>query len=419
MHTRYFRFISIFALCTVGLASWLRFESVTAIQTNVTWPSIELASIVGGLNAPVHITNASDGHNRLFVVERVGNIRIVKDGALLVTPFLDIRDRVQSGGEEGLLSVAFPPDYATKGHFYVYYTNHNGDNQVSRFHISVDPDIADPLSEELILYLDHPFYSNHNGGQMAFGPDGYLYISTGDGGGGGDPDENGQNQASLLGKILRIDVEFAPPKPDFEATNVVYIPLLIRTDGVPPSEDLYRIPSDNPFVDVPGSRGEIWALGMRNPWRFSFDRDTGDLYIGDVGQGSWEEVDFQPVTSPGGENYGWNEMEGKVCYLPNCDPTGLTLPVYVYPTREQGSCSITGGFVYRGSNLPDMRGIYIFADYCNGFISGLQLDGSDWLDQLLLDTNIRISSFGEDEGGELYVADLASGTIYQIIEQTP
>jgi glucose/arabinose dehydrogenase len=405
-------------VCVLSLLVGLQmFSDVgNAAQSALTWPAIEVVPVVNGLSSPVHITNAGDGSNRLFAVERVGNIRIVKDSALLETPFLDIRDRVKSGGEEGLLSVAFPPDYATKGHFYVYYTNLNGDNQVSRFYVSADLDVADPSSEELILYLDHPVYTNHNGGQLAFGPDGYLYISTGDGGGGGDPDENGQNPASLLGKILRIDVEFTPPE---LSTNVVFLPMLIRTDGVPPSDGPYRIPVDNPLLGTPGYRGEIWALGLRNPWRFSFDRVTGDLYIGDVGQASWEEVDFQPVTSTGGENYGWNEMEGTHCYLPNCDPTGLTLPVYEYPTHELGSCSITGGFVYRGGDHPDMQGIYIFADYCNGNISGLQLDGSIWQDQLLLDTNVSISSFGEDEAGELYLADLSSGTIYQIVEQVP
>jgi glucose/arabinose dehydrogenase len=392
-------------------------EPVSVVRAEVIWPSIEIMPVVSGLSAPVQIANAGDGSERLFVVERRGTVQIVESGSLLSTPFLDIQDRVQAGGEEGLLSIAFPPSYAAKGYFYVYYTNHNGDNQVSRFSISADPNIADSSSEKLILYLDHPAYSNHNGGQMAFGPDGYLYIGTGDGGGGGDPDGNGQNTDSLLGKILRIDVEWASMLP--VAAYSVYLPLLINNGEGNPLGQAYRIPDDNPFRGMAGHREEIWAFGLRNPWRFSFDRNTGDLYIGDVGQGSWEEVDFQLTSSPGGENYGWNEMEGMHCYLPNCDTAGMTLPVYEYPTHEQGGCSITGGFVYRGVDYPGMQGIYLFADYCNGRITGLVNDSGTWQSQLLLDTSLSPSSFGESESGELYIADLSSGTIYQIVEQAP
>lgn len=398
----------------IGL--WLTNNGAHAALTAVSWPEIEVVSLVSGLSSPVHITNAGDGSDRIFVVERRGTIRIIESGSLQPTPFLDIQDRVQAGGEEGLLSLAFPPGFAAKGYFYVYYTNLNGDNQVSRFYVTSDPELADPASEELILYLNHPTYSNHNGGQMAFGPDGYLYIATGDGGGGGDPDGNAQDPASLLGKILRIDVEFAAVSPT--AAYVIYLPLVSGGSGAPIDEP-YRIPADNPYVGTEGYRSEIWALGLRNPWRFSFDRSTGDLYIGDVGQGSREEVDFQSSSSPGGENYGWNEMEGTLCYLPNCDPTGLTRPVYEYPTHELGSCSITGGYVYRGVTSPGIQGIYLFADYCNGFITGLQPDGGTWPAQLLLDTNLNISSFGEDESGELYLVDITSGTVYQVVEQMP
>jgi glucose/arabinose dehydrogenase len=330
------------------------------VRAEVVWPHIEIVPVVSGVSAPVNIANAGDGSGRLFVVERSGTVRIVQNDTLHNTPFLDIRDRVQAGGEQGLLSIVFSPEYDVNGYFYVYYSNENGDNQVSRFSVSTDPDIADPDSEKLILYLEHPTFSNHNGGQLAFGPDGYLYVGTGDGGGGGDPNGNGQNVASLLGKILRIDVEWSQALP--AADYAVYLPLLMGGEGNPPSE-AYRIPDDNPFKGLDGYRDEIWALGLRNPWRFSFDRNTGDLYIGDVGQGSWEEVDFQLASSSGGENYGWNEMEGTHCYLENCETTGMTLPVYEYPTHDDGGCSITGGFVYRGGDHAGLQGIYLFADF--------------------------------------------------------
>jgi len=417
MSMKLFRKLGVITVILVGLGTsfQLLIKTVNAAKNEISWPAIVIVPLVSGLSSPVHISNAGDGSNRLFVVERVGRIRVVENGVLSVTPFLDIQDRTQStGGEEGLLSIAFPQDYATHGYFYVYYTNKNGDNQVSRFHTSANPDLAEPNSEELILYLEHPSHSNHNGGQLAFGQDGYLYIGTGDGGGGGDPDENAQDPASLLGKILRIDVSPAMPG----GSDVIFLPILVGGNEFPANLS-YRIPPDNPFVNVPGYRGEIWALGLRNPWRFSFDRQTGDLFIGDVGQGSWEEVDFQLATSQGGENYGWNEMEGTHCYLLNCETSGMTLPVYEYPTHVDGSCAVTGGFVYRGLTYDGMQGIYFLGDYCNGVITGLQMDGSIWQNQLLLDTNINISSFGEDESGEVYLADIATGTIYHLIEQTP
>lgn len=404
-------------LAIVFMVAWVQFESAFAVRTAVTWPTVKMISFAVGLDSPVHITHAGDGSNRLFVIERTGRIRLIKNGNLFVSPFLDIQDRVQSiGGEEGLLSVAFPHDYVAKDYFYVYYTNKNGDNQVSRFYVSTNADIADPASEELILTLDHPVHANHNGGQIAFGPDGYLYIATGDGGSGGDPDENAQNPASLLGKILRIDVDY--PQPVTDASFNIFLPLITNGSGIPVDMP-YRIPPDNPFVDIAGYREEIWALGLRNPWRFSFDRGTGNLYIGDVGQAAWEEIDFQLATSLGGENYGWNEMEGTQCYLPNCDTSGMTLPIYDYATHVDGSCSVTGGIVYRGTTYAGMQGIYFLADYCNGYITGLQLDGEIWQDQRLLDTNINISTFGEDEAGEIYLADITSGMIYQLVEEVP
>jgi len=391
-------------------------KTVRANPSDVSWPNIDVVPLVVGLSSPVHITNAGDGSGRLFVVERKGTIQIVQGSTILGAPFLDIQDRVQSGGEEGLLSVAFPPDYVTKGYFFVYYTNISGDNQVSRFYVSDEANIALSDSEEVILYLDHPVHSNHNGGQLAFGPDGYLYIATGDGGGGGDPDGNAQNPQSLLGKILRIDTNVSLPTSI--ASQVVYLPLVIRGGEDGPVLH-YRIPADNPFVGVTGYRGEIWALGLRNPWRFSFDQETGDLYIGDVGQGSWEEIDFQPASSMGGENYGWNEMEGTHCYLPNCETSGMTLPVFEYPTHVAGSCSVTGGTIYRGGSFSSMVGFYFFADYCNGNISALINNGGIWQSQVLLDTSLNPSSFGVSESGELYITDLSSGEIFQIVEQTP
>ena len=386
------------------------------------WPSINATSVVGGLENPVHITNAGDGSGRLFIVEQAGRIRIIHSGVIQST-FLDITDRVRSpfnggGNEEGLLSVAFPPGFASsRPYLYVYYTLQDGNNQVSRFYLSGNPDLANPDSEEKILELVHPTYSNHNGGQLAFGPDGYLYIGTGDGGGGGDPNGNAQNTDSLLGKLLRIDVEFAKTMQS-SGSFINYLPIITKNSSEPPDGQAYRIPADNPFVGNAGYREEIWALGLRNPWRFSFDRLTGDLYIGDVGQNTWEEVDYQPSSSSGGENYGWNIMEGFECFNSStCSTSGLTLPIFTYQTNVEG-CSVSGGYVYRGSNIPGLQGKYLLGDYCSGKIWGLQKNGSSWENTELLDSPYQISSFGEDEGGEIYFADRTGGTIYQIIEST-
>ena len=386
------------------------------------WPSITASIVVGGLEAPVHITNAGDGSGRLFVVEQAGRIRIIHSGAIQST-FLDITDRVRSpynggGTEEGLLSVAFPAGFpSSRPYFYIYYTLPVGNNQVSRFYLSSNLNLADPDSEEKILELAHPTYSNHNGGQLAFGPDGYLYIGTGDGGGGGHPNGNAQNTDSLLGKLLRIDVEFTKTV-QRSGSFINYLPIITRNSSEPPDSQAYRIPADNPFVGVAGYREEIWAVGLRNPWRFSFNRMTGDLYIGDVGQNTWEEIDFQPFTSSGGENYGWNIMEGLECYNSStCSSSGLTLPTFTYQTDVEG-CSVSGGYVYRGSNIPGLLGIYLLGDYCSGKIWGLQKNGTTWENTELLDSPYWISSFGEDESGGIYFADRASGTIYQIIEFT-
>jgi glucose/arabinose dehydrogenase len=375
-----------------GLLFFLSLPSpVTASRAGaaaVAWPGISFEQRAVGLTLPVQVAHAGDGSGTLYVVEQGGRIRTLKDGALGVVPFLDISARVVNGGERGLLGVAFSPGYATTGTFYVNYTRgEDGATVVARYRVTRNPDVADPSSEEVLLIIDQPF-GNHNGGQIAFGPDGFLYIGMGDGGSGGDPQGNAQNPGTLLGKMLRIDVE----------------------GGVFP----YDVPLGNPFVDNTGFRGEIWALGLRNPWRFSFDRGTGDLYIGDVGQGSFEEVDFQPASSTGGENYGWNVLEGNSCFGGTaCNPLDFVPPVAVYD-HSQG-CSITGGAVYRGGAYPGMEGIYFYADFCSGRVWGLSRDGSAWENSLLLTVPFSVSSFGEDEAGNLFATDHSGGAVYEII----
>lgn len=352
---------------------------------------IHLRTVVEGLERPVAVVNAGDGRGRLFIVQQSGEIRIFDGARLMTAPFLDLSPIVSCCGERGLLGLAFHPSYETNGIFYVDYTDLAGDTRVARYQVSTDPDVADPASGVVLLSIDQPF-SNHNGGQLAFGHDGKLWIGAGDGGSGGDPQGNAQNGNSLLGKILRIDVDSALP---------------------------YGIPSDNPFVDDPGVRDEIWALGLRNPWRFSFDRANGDLFIADVGQGSWEEIDFEPVTSPGGRNYGWRRMEGAHCYNPSndCNDGSLTLPILEYSHAE--GCSVTGGYRYRGAEMPDHDGTYFFGDYCSGRIWGGTLEETtgNWARTEVLDSSLSISTFGEDENGELYVADL-DGTLYRVFGET-
>jgi len=356
------------------------------------WPQISLSRVAGGFVQPVHVAHAGDGSERIFVVEQAGRIRILDNGVVLPSPFLDISAKLACCGEQGLLSVAFPPGFASKRYFYVNYTrNPDGATVVARYRVSAgDTNAAEPVSEEVILTIPQPF-ANHNGGQLAFGPDNNLYIGMGDGGSGGDPQGNAQNSGSLLGKILRIDVE----------------------SGTAP----YVVPPDNPFVGAAGYRPEIWALGVRNPWRFSFDRRTGDLYIGDVGQGNFEEIDFQPAGDPGGRNYGWNIMEGDSCYPPGtagCNRIGLALPVFVYDHAL--GCSVTGGHVYRGSAFPSLQGVYLFGDYCSGRIWGIRKNGAGW-DNALLATNttLTITTFGEDESGNVYVVNYANGDLLKIL----
>ena len=363
-------------------------------QQFLEWPEINLA---GGFEFPVHITHAGDGTGRLFVIEQRGRIRIIKDGRLETTPFLDITDRVSCCGELGLLSIVFPSGYADKNYFYVNYTSsdqrinysRSGDTIVARYRITADANIADPDSEETLLIIEQPAVI-HNGGRMAFGPgDGYLYIGTGDGGPANDPDNRGQDPTTLLGKILRIDVE----------------------SGASP----YSIPITNPYNQTNGHRGEIWALGLRNPWGLSFDRQTGDLYIADVGQAEYEEINFQPATATGGENYGWKIMEGLHCFrTQSCDPTGLTSPVAEY--HHSFGCAVVGGHVYRGSRYPRMQGVYFYADFCTGQIWGLRLKDETWQNTLLFDAPFQISAIGEDEDGNLYIADYTHGSIKMLAD---
>jgi glucose/arabinose dehydrogenase len=360
---------------------------------STSWPSLKLTKVASGATRPTAIVNAGDGSGRLFVVEQKGRVLVLLDGVFAAEPFLDISYGVVSGGEQGLLGMAFPPGIGVKGYFYLNYTQSPlGSTVVSRFHISpTDPDVALSESEEMILLVAQPF-SNHNAGQLAFGPDGFLYVGFGDGGSDGDPLGNGQNGATLLGSMVRIDVE----------------------SGKAP----YAIPPDNPFVRNPAVRNEIWALGLRNPWRYSFDRKTGDLYIADVGQNAWEEVNFQPAASAGGANYGWNILEGPACFNPpvDCVPPAAYVPPVAFYNHFLG-CSITGGFVYRGPENPDLQGIYFFADFCTGRIWGLRRSGDVWESRVLAETPYSISTFGEDEEGRLYLADLNTGSIYRIDQQ--
>jgi len=398
-------------LCLSLAGLWLLLEPMGQNTARAqSWPTLTLNAVVGGLSQPTFITHAGDNSNRIFVTEKPGRIRIIKNGALQATPFLDITGRIGNpGGEQGLLSVAFPPGYgSTRNRFYVYYTNPVGTLVIARYRPTANPDVADPNSEEIILTIEHPTFSNHNGGQLQFGPDGYLYIGTGDGGGGGDPFKNSQNPGVLLGKLLRIDVE--PVGTPVLALFKTFLPLIFKS-GPSPN---YSIPATNPYVGTPGYRGEIWALGLRNPWRFSFDRQTGDLYLGDVGQNLWEEVDFQPANSGGGENYGWNILEGKHCFDPavGCNPPlRYSPPVSEYD--HSSDCSITGGYVYRGPGNSAMQGIYFYGDICSGNIRGLQRLNGTWF-STLLSTAFGISSFGEDQAGNLYAADYSLGVIYQI-----
>jgi glucose/arabinose dehydrogenase len=346
---------------------------------------VELEPVAEGFEAPLGVTNAGDGSGRLFVVEQTGAIRIIDGGTVLEEPFLDVGEAIVAGGEQGLLGLAFHPDYKRNGRFFINYTDVSGDTVVAEVQTSGDPNQADEGSVQPLLQIDQPF-ANHNGGQLEFGSDGYLYIATGDGGSGGDPQGNGQNTGALLGKLLRIDVD---------------------------SGDPYGIPDDNPFANG-GGAPEVWAYGLRNPWRFSFDSKTDDLWIADVGQGDFEEINRTP-TDRSGLNYGWNIMEGNQCFEEGgCDRSEKVLPISGY-THEFG-CSVTGGYVYRGAESPALTGGYIFGDYCSGTIWGIDARVSNFtMPQTLLESGLSLSSFGLDEEGELYLTDLSDGGVYKVV----
>jgi glucose/arabinose dehydrogenase len=349
---------------------------------------VGLELVVDGLDFPVWLTSPP-GDPRLFVVEKGGRVLVLVDDGPLTEVFLDLRSQVSTGSEQGLLSLAFHPDYAANGRFFVNFTDPAGDTRIVEYRVSDDPDRADPGSARTVLTIDQPF-SNHNGGLALFGPDGMLWIGTGDGGSGGDPRGNGQNLGVLLGKLLRIDVDGAQP---------------------------YSVPDDNPFVGTAGARPEVWAYGLRNPWRFSFDRETGDLYIADVGQNRIEEVNA--VRGAGaGRNYGWNVMEGTRCYEPSegCDEEGITLPVVEYDHGD--GCSVTGGAVYRGSAIPDLAGVYLYSDYCSGFVRSFRFEGSGAVEERrwpeLEPPDHSVVSFGEDADGELYLLT-AGGDVHRVV----
>jgi glucose/arabinose dehydrogenase len=371
---------------------------ICSLPVHAAPPPVSLRLIVGDLQFPVEIGHANDGSQRLFIVEQAGRIRIVKNGALVPTPFLDITSlALFDFGERGLLGLAFHPQYAANRRFYVFYTREgDGALQVSEFLASAaDPDVAD-TAERPLLTIPHSFAGNHNGGRIAFGPDGYLYIGTGDGGGGGDPENNAENIQSLLGKLLRIDVNW---------------------DAFPADATRnYAIPSTNPFVGVAGA-DEIWAYGLRNPWKFAFDRLTGDLFIADVGQNTKEEVNFQPAGSAGGRNYGWDEWEGTFCFEPQdpaCAPTGKVFPILEIEHGD-GGAAIIGGYVYRGSRSHGLRGFYIYGDLAITEMFAASPNGAGtWSNFVLGDGPGSITAFGEDEAGELYVVNYSNGTLHAI-----
>lgn len=347
--------------------------------------------VTGGLSSPLYVTSPPNDHDRLFIVEQnTGRIRIFANGSILGTPFLDVGSISSSGGERGLLGLAFHQDYDNNGYFYINYTDNGGDTVVARYTVSANPDVADAASAMTVITATQPF-SNHNGGHLAFSPiDGYLYIGLGDGGSGGDPGDRAQNGFNFKGKMLRIDVDSASP---------------------------YAVPNDNPFVNNGSFRDEIWAYGLRNPWRYSFDRESGDLWIADVGQDVIEEISYQPASSAGGENYGWRLMEGSNCFNPpvNCNNGTLVLPIQEYthggnPFR----CSITGGYVYRGSAIPGAQGTYFYADFCSNQVWSMRFENGVVLDDVERTAEIsggvnNISSFGEDAAGEMYIVDGSSG----------
>jgi glucose/arabinose dehydrogenase len=378
---------------------------VPCVSAEAVWPELNVVEVpgVGVVSRPIAVRAPHDGTGRMFIVEQGGRILVLDEGE--VSTFLDISSRVRSpssggGNEQGLLGLAFPPDYGSKGYFYVDYTRrlpaNDGATVLSRFHLTptVPPtgrnNVADPESEEVLLTVSQPF-DNHNGGDLHFGPDGYLYLGLGDGGSGGDPGNRAQNPLNLLGKMLRLDVESPVTEPS-----------------------TYNVPRDNPFVDDPSVFPEIWGLGLRNPWRWSFDRETGDLYIGDVGQDAFEEINFEPA-GMGGRNYQWRRYEAFSLFSASTVLTvGESTPPILATRRADGDRSITGGYVYRGSRFPRMRGVYVFADYVSGRAYAAQREDGEWAMRSYPGIVSSVSSFGEDEEGNLYMTNLSNGRIYEV-----
>lgn len=353
--------------------------------------NLALIKIAEGVEMPVGIVHASD--SRLFIVNQTGRLSILDAGQILEKPFLNISDEVLCCEEQGMLGLAFHPQYPQNGRFFISYVDHEGDLVIAEYAVSENREVADPDSRAVLLTIEHRASVSHYSGQLAFGPDGYLYIGTGDGQWPRDPQSEAQNLHSLLGKILRIDVDHLP--------NL--------------------IPPTNPFVPGIEARGEIWAFGLRNPWRFSFDRATGDLWIADVGENVWEELNFQPAASRGGENYGWPQAEGMECAedSPSCwSSNGVTAPVLTYEHSE-GRCSIIGGYRYRGAS-EEMQGMYVYGDFCTGDLwAARQLDDGTWAPRLLMRTGLLLTTFGEDEAGELYVADWRGGIFKLRADRAP
>ena len=354
--------------------------------------NVTLEPFVAGLTAPLAIVNAGDATDRLFVAEQAGRIRVIRDGVLVADPMLDIADRISSGGERGLLGLAFHPGYPADPRAFVDYTDRDGNTVVSSFKVDpANPDRLDPSSEAILLHVEQPF-ANHNGGGLVFTADGALLISLGDGGSGGDPLGNGQSSTTLLGKILRIDVD--------------------HSAGDRP----YGIPASNPFADGAAGRPEIWLTGLRNPWRLSVDRANGDVWIGDVGQGAWEEIDVQRAGAPGGTNFGWNRMEGRHCYQPaqGCENPALTPPVTDYG-HDQG-CTVIGGYVDRAEAASALSGGYLFGDYCSGRLWAIDPAADGSRDPVSVgQADVSLSAFGEDESGDLYAADIRGGAILRVV----
>jgi glucose/arabinose dehydrogenase len=378
----------LFTLVLSPLACWK--DDGMAPPVPVAEDSLRLELIAEGLVEPLFVTAALGDTDRLFVVEQAGVVRIVRRDTLTPEVFLDLRTEVSDEVEQGLLSIAFHPSYAMNGFVFASYTNVAGDTRVVRYRVSADPDSLDALSGDTIFALPQPF-PNHNGGLVAFGPDGYLYLGLGDGGSGSDPVNHGQDLLTLLGSVLRLDVD----------------------DSLP-----YAVPPTNPFVGRVDALPEIWAFGLRNPWRFSFDRERHDLYIADVGQSAREEINVQPASSHGGENYGWNIMEGGGCFeATTCNRNGLVLPVVDYVNPGDG-CAVTGGYVYRGTRLAGLSGTYFYADYCRGWVRSFRYANGQVTDQRDRSNRLghkgeTVTSFGEDARGELYIV-VRNGKVYRI-----